>query len=706
MKIIILNISLLALLSACNSKNDAMDTNPLMQPSALPYGAPDFTKIKLEHFKPAIEAGIEEKLAEIAKIADNSEPATFDNTLAALERSGQLLNRAYGVFMLLTGANTNPDLQALEEEMSPKMAALSNALYLNDKMFARVKTVYQNRASLDAESKRLAEVTYEHFVLQGANIKADQKDAFKALSEEEATLCTRFANKLLAAAKDAALIVDDVKMLEGLSAEEIQNLALNANDANDANDANLRDGTFLIPVKNTTQQDILQSLTNREMRKKLFESAWSRAEKGDDNDTRAIITRIAEIRAKQAKILGFKNFAEWNLKDQMAKTPEAALAFMSKLAPGAIEKAKRESARIQEVINKSGENFQLEAYDWNIWQEQVRKADFDLADSLLKPYFMLDNVMEKGIFHAATRLYGITFKERNDIPVYQDDVRVFELFEDNGNAIGLFYVDYYKRDNKSGGAWMGNIIEQSHLLGHKPVIYNVCNFTKPAEGQPALISFDDVETLFHEFGHALHGFFANQKYPSLSGTNVSRDFVELPSQINEHWSLHPEVFNNYAVHWQTGEKMPAELYNKLLKTATFNQGYMLTELLEAALLDMEWHAIEDGTAITDALEFERQALERTGLNLKEIPPRYRSTYFLHIWGHGYAAGYYAYLWAEMLDNDAYSWFEENGGLTRANGQRFRDMILSQGNSQDLEKIFVAFRGRKPEIAPLLKHRGL
>jgi len=678
-----------------------MTDNPLLQPSALPYGAPDFSKIKLEHFKPAIEQGIEENLAEIKQIAENPLAPTFENVFEALEKAGQTLNRAYGVFGLLTGANTNDALQALEEELSPKMAALSNALFLNEKLFARVKAVYDVRATLNLEPEalRLVEVWYDKFLLRGANIPEAQKPEFKALSEEVSTLSVQFANRLLAAAKAAAWTTDKRERLKGLSDAEIKTLEENAKN-------NGKEGQYMITIRNTTQQPLLQSLTDRTVREELFNRAWSRAEQSDSNDTRGIITRIAAIRARQAKLLGFANFAEWHLKDQMAKTPAAAKELMSKLATGAVEKAKREAARIRQQIAKAGDKIELEAYDWNLYAEQVRLADFALDESQIKPYFEANTVLEKGVFFAANKLYGIQFKERKDLPVYQEDVRVFDVFEENGDTIGLFYVDLYKRDNKSGGAWMGNLTEQSYLLNDKPVIYNVCNFTKPAAGEPALISFDDVETMFHEFGHALHGFFASQKYPTLSGTNVARDFVELPSQFNEHWSLNPEVFNNYAVHYSTGEVMPAALAEKLKKTTTFNQGYMLTELLEAALLDMEWHTLSDGEKVEDANAFEREALAKTGLNLKEIPPRYRSSYFLHIWGHGYAAGYYAYLWAEMLDNEAYAWFEENGGLTRANGQRFRDLILSKGNSKDLESIFLEFRGRQPDIAPMLKHRGL
>ncbi|MDR1859863.1 MAG: M3 family metallopeptidase [Bacteroidales bacterium] len=702
MKIKIMPVIVLSVIGACQTnKKNATDNNPLTQPSTLPYGAPDFTAIKVEHFKPAIEAGIAEKLAEIERIANDSGTPTFANTLIELEKSGQLLNRACGVFELLSGANTSDEIQNIKEELSPKLAALENALFLNGKLFERIKAIYDHRADLDLapESLRLVEFYYDNFVLQGANIPESDKPEYKALSEEEATLTTRFENRLLAAAKNAAFITDDTTLLRGLSEAELKTLAQNAKNSG-------KDGQYLIPVQNTTQQPLCRNLASRTTREQLFRRAWTRTEQNDNNDTRKIIARIAQIRARQAQIMGFKNFAEWQLADQMAKTPEAARGLLTRLMPGALQKATREAEKIQQQINSSGNNFQLEAWDWNFYAEQVRQAEFALDENSIKPYFALNTVLEKGVFFAATRLYGITFQERHDIPVYQEDVRVFELFEADKTPIGLFYFDPFKRDNKSGGAWMGNLTEQSYLLGNKPVIYNVCNFVKPAAGQPALLSYDDVTTMFHEFGHALHGFFAAQKYPSLSGTNVARDFVELPSQFNEHWALYPEVFSNYAVHYQTEAQMPDELAQKLKKTTTFNQGYMLTELLAAATLDMEWHTLPADTAIADAVMFEQLALDRTGLNIKTVPPRYRSSYFLHIWGHGYAAGYYAYLWAEMLDNDAYAWFEENGGLTRDNGQRFRDMVLSRGNTADLETLFVKFRGRQPDITPMLKNRGI
>jgi len=700
-------IALAVVVTACGNGNnkskedDTLANNPLMTPSELPYGAPDFDKIKVGDFQPAIEAGMKEQLDEIQKIANNPEDPDFENTFVALEKSGQTLNRVYNVFNVLSGANTNPDIQKIEETEAPKLAAHQDAIFLNDQLFQRVKTLYNQRESLnlDPESRRLVEYYYQKFELAGANLSNQDKEYLKKLNEEEATLSARFTNHLLAAAKAGALVVDDQSKLAGLPDNEIQAAAQNAQ----ANDLKNK---FLIPLQNTTQQPALKSLSNRDVRRELFQHSWIRAEKGDSNDTRDIITRLAEIRAQQAKLLGFENFAAWKLQNQMAKTPGAVETFLDKLVPAATANARNEAAAIQQVIDRQNGGFKLEPWDWNFYAEQVRKAKYDLDESQVKPYFELYNVLQNGVFYAAHELYGLTFKERHDIPVYQDDVRVFELFDQDSTAIGLFYCDYFKRDNKSGGAWMSNIVEQSRLLGNKPVIYNVCNFTKPAPGQPALISFDDVTTMFHEFGHALHGFFASQQYPSLSGTNVARDFVEFPSQFNEHWALYPDIFKHYATHYKSGEPMPRELVGKIKKAAAFNQGYALTELLAAAELDMQWHTLVPGDSIEDVDQFEAAALEKTHLNLTQVPPRYRSTYFLHIWGNGYAAGYYAYLWTEMLDDDAYSWFEENGGLTRANGQRFREMILSRGNTEDFEKMFRDFRGHQPEIRPMLENRGL
>ncbi len=699
--------TMMGIISSCNSNQksatgaDTSSTNPLFTKSTLPFEAPPFDKIKDSDFKPALEEGMKQHLTEIEKIANNTDTPTFDNTLVAMEKSGELLTRASRVLNVLTGANTDSTLQKLQEEEAPKLAAHQDAIYLNSKLFARVKAIYDSRATLklDPESFRLVEYYFQQFEKAGANLSDDDKAKLKKLNGEEATLSAQFNNKLLAAAKAGALTISDTTALAGLSQGEKDALAQNAK-------ANKLDGKWQISIQNTTQQPLLQSLSNRDTRQKLFNASWNRAERSDSNDTRSTIVKIAQIRAQKAKLLGFPNYAAWNLQDQMAKTPEAVDKFFAQLVPASVARAKKEGADIQALIDKQKGSFKLQPYDWNFYSEQVRKQKFNLDENEIKPYFELNNVLQNGVFYAANLLYGLTFKERHDIPVYQKDVRVFDVIDKDGSQIGLFYCDYFKRDNKNGGAWMDNMVGQSKLLGTKPVIFNVCNFTKPADGQPALISFDDVTTMFHEFGHGLHGLFASQQYPSLSGTNVARDFVEFPSQFNEHWASYPQVFSHYAVHYKTGKPMPQELVDKIKKAATFNQGYSLTEIIAAAALDMQWHELSADAPLQDADKFEMAALTKTGLNLPEVPSRYRSSYFLHIWANGYAAGYYAYLWTEMLDDDAYSWFTENGGLTRANGQRFRDMILSRGNTIEYGKMFKDFRGHAPNIKPMEEKRGL
>lgn len=703
-------VAMLAIFASCenNGKKSASDqttsispSNPFLKESTLPYQVADFSRIKNEDFKPAIEEGMKIQLNEISRIADNREAPTFENTLVEMERSGQMLARVNRVFDLLTGANTNDQLQKIQEEMAPKQAAHRDAIYLNAKLFKRIESIYNTRTQLklDAESKRLIEYYYQEFVLAGAKLTDAAKNDLKKLNGQEASLTARFSNQLLAAAKSGALIIDQVAELASLSEAE-QNAAAQAAKANNL------DGKWLIALQNTTQQPALRQLSDRDTREKLYEASWNRAEKSDTNDTRKTIVRIANIRAEKAKLMGFPNYATWKLQDQMAKSPAAVEKFFSRLVPSAIARANAEAAEIQALIDQQKGSFKVQPYDWDYYAEQVRKARYDLNENEIKPYFELNNVLKNGVFYAATQLYGITFKERTDLPVYHPDVKVFELFDKDNTTIGLFYGDFFKRDNKSGGAWMDNVVGQSKLMGTKPVIFNVCNFTKPADGAPALISFDDVTTMFHEFGHALHGFFASQQYPSLSGTNVARDFVEFPSQFNEHWAVDPLVFKNYAVHYSTGQPMPQALVDKIKRSADFNQGYSLTEVLAAAALDMQWHKLSATDPVRDANQFEAAALKKTGLNLSYVPPRYRSSYFKHIWGNGYAAGYYAYLWSEMLDQDAFSWFEENGGLTRANGQRFRDMILSRGNTEDYEKMFRDFRGHDPNIKALQKYRGL
>lgn len=699
-------MAILAVSMSCNNKSATTDSslsssNPFLQPSTLPLQAPDFSKIKDSDFKPAIEEGMKQQQAEIQKIADNPAAPTFENTLVAMEKSGQLLSRAGHVFNLLSAANTNPELQKIQEEEAPKFSANTDAIYLNSKLFKRVAAIYQQRDALklDAESKRLVEYYYQQFELAGAKLTDEQKSELKKLNGEEATLSAKFNNQLLAAGKAGALVTGNKTDLAGLPDNQVDAAAQNAKAANQS-------GKWLLPLQNTTQQPALQFLSNRATRQKLFEASWTRAEKGDSTDTRKVIARIAEIRAAKAKLMGFPNYATWKLQDQMAQNPQAVEQFLGKLVPAATAKARQEAGEIQKVIDQQKGGFQLQPWDWNYYAEQVRKAKYDLDENQVKPYFELNKVLQDGVFYAANQLYGITFKERKDLPVYQKDVRVFDVFDKDGSQLGLFYCDYFKRDNKQGGAWMSNLVEQSKLLGTKPVIYNVCNFTKPADGQPALISFSDVTTMFHEFGHGLHGLFASQQYASISGSNTARDFVEFPSQFNEHWASDPKVFKHYAVHYKTGQTMPQQLIDKIKKAATFNQGYALTEALAAASLDMQWHTLPAGASSQDVDQFEKAALHKTQVDLPQVPPRYRSSYFLHIWSNGYAAGYYAYAWTEMLDHDAFSWFQENGGLTRQNGQRFRDMILSKGNTENYGTMFRAFRGHDPDIHPMLVNRGL
>ena len=675
-------------------------SNPFYAPSKLPFHAPPFDKIKDEDYQPAIEAGMAQELSEIKAIADNPTPPTFENTLVAMEKTGQLFQRAMNAFGAVTGANTDPVLQKVQAEEAPKLAAHFDAIYLNAKLFARVSAVYKQRESLklDPESLRLLEVSYDNFVRAGANLPDTDKTELKKLNEEISTLSNDFTKKLLAATKDGAYFTTDKSALAGLGDAKLAAAAHAAESR--------KQSGYLLPLQNTTQQPELASLSVRATREAIFEKSWNRAERSDANDTREVISRMAQLRARRAQLLGYPNHAAWKLGDQMAKTPEAAIKFMDALVPGATAKAAEEAKDIQEVIDAQKGGFTLQPWDWNFYSEQVRKAKYDLNDAEVKPYFELNNVLENGVFYAAHQLYGITFKERKDIPVYEPDVRVFEVSDADGKPLALFYCDYFKRDNKNGGAWMDSFVTQSKLLGMLPVVYNVANLPKPAPGEPALISFTDVTTMFHEFGHALNGMFANTEYPNLSGTATARDFVEFPSQFNEHWALCPAVFNHYAKHYKTGAPMPAELVTKIRKAATFNQGYMLTELVAAAELDMQWHTLPASAPLQQPDVFEKQALEKKHLFLAAVPPRYRSSYFSHIWSNDYSAGYYAYLWAEMLDDDAYQWFEEHGGLTRANGDRFRQMVLSRGNTEDLEKMYEAWRGKAPSVEPMLKDRGL
>ncbi|MGA2186929.1 MAG: peptidyl-dipeptidase Dcp [Steroidobacteraceae bacterium] len=675
-------------------------SNPFYAPSSLPFQAPPFDRIKDGDYQPAMEAGMAQQEAEVRAIADNPAEPTFDNTLVPLEKSGLLLERARAAFDAVAEANTNPALQAAKAALAPKRAAHHDAIYLNAKLFARVAAIYRQRASrgLNAEARRLIEVTYDEFVHSGANLPEADKAKLRQLNEEASTLSDTFTTKLLAATKEAAFHTTSADALAGLSDAQLAAAAQAAQSRH-------ADG-YVLAMQNTTQQPAFVSLRDRATRQSLFERSWGRSERGDGNDTRATIARLAQLRAERAKLLGYANHAAWKLADQMAKTPQAALEFMDALAPAATAKAARESGDIQSLIDAQHGGFTLEPWDWEYYGEQVRKAKYALDDAQVKPYFELGNVLVNGVFYAAHQLYGITFTERKDIPVYQPEVRVFQVDDADGKPLALFYCDYFKRDNKNGGAWMSSFMVQSTLLGTRPVIYNVANLPHPAAGEPALISFDDVRTMFHEFGHALHGMFANARYPSLSGTATARDFVEFPSQFNEHWAVYPAVFEHYARHYRTGAPMPAELVEKIKSAENSNEGYRLTELLAAAELDMQWHVLPASAPLQNPDDFEQQALARTHLDIPAVPPRYRSSYFSHIWASGYSAGYYAYLWTQMLDDDAYQWFDEHGGLTRANGERFRRMILSRGNTQDLAAMYAAWRGRPPRIDAMMKYRGL
>ncbi|MDQ6770978.1 MAG: peptidyl-dipeptidase Dcp [Gemmatimonadota bacterium] len=679
----------------------AAGSNPLFAESTLPYQAPRFDLIRNEHYQPALEEGMRQQLAQIDAIAKQTQPPTFDNTIVAMERSGALLTRASKAFLGVVAANTNDTLQKVQEIIAPKIAAHNDAIHLNDQLFQRVKSIYDRRTSsnFSAEQNALVERYNRDFVRAGAQLSEADKVRMRALNQELSKLATDFTTKLLAGTKAGALVVDNASDLEGLSADEIQTAAQAAKDRGLA-------GKWVLPLRNTTQQPAQAKLKNRAVRQRLFELSSTRTERGDTNDTRATIRRMAELRAEKAKLLGYPTWAAYALETQGAKNPENAIKLLTDLAPAATARARAEAADMQKLIDAQGGGFKLQPWDWQYYAEQVRKAKYNLDESQIMPYFELNDVLQNGVFFAANRLYGLTFKERHDIPVYHPDVRVFEVFDPSGQPLALFYADYFKRDNKQGGAWMDQFIDQSKLTGWKPVVFNVANFTKPAAGQPALLTFDDVTTMFHEFGHGLHGMFSNVQYPLLSGTNVPRDFVEFPSQFNEHWALEPTVFANYAKHYQTGASMPAALVDKIKQSRTFNQGFATTELLEASLLDFAWHTLPAGGVPADADAFEAAALRRYNVAVPEVPPRYHSTYFSHIWDGGYSAGYYAYTWSEVLDDDAYAWFGEHGGLTAENGLRFRNMILSRGGTQDAATMYRNWRGRDPSVDALLEERGL
>ncbi len=702
MKNHIIIIVILTLIVGCNTKEtkkeNIQDTmsetgNPLLVKSTLDYGAPDFTKIKDEHFMPAILKGMEVQNEAIAKIVANSEGPTFGNTILALEESSKTLDNVNAVFSALASAHTNDILTENKKELAPKFSKHNDEIVLNTKLFERIKTVYTALPSLriDEESKHLVREYYKKFVKAGANLSEEKKQELKEINAKIASLSNDFGKKLLDASKKGGVVVSDKDKLKGFSEDKIKSIE--------------KDGKYEIQLINTTQQPSLQTLTDRKVREELFKKSVCRTE-GGEFDTSDLVKQLVILRAKKAKILGFDNYAGWSLQGTMASTPDKVFEMFKNLIPGSLDKAASEIKEIQAEITKNGGDFKLTPYDWNLYAEKVRKSKYNLDEQEVKQYFEITNVLEKGVFFAATKLYGITFKKRTDIPVYHPDVVVYEVFEEDGSKLGLFYGDFFARDSKRGGAWMSPFVKQSKLRNQKPVIYNVCNSPKPAEGEPALISFDEVETMFHEFGHALHGLFGDQKYASISGTSTARDFVEFPSQFNENWATHPEVLNNYALHYKTGKVIPDVLLNKIKEAGTFNQGYSIIENLCSSNLDMQWHTISLDTNVEDVAKFEEEALAKMNLKIDEIPPRYRSTYFAHIFSGGYAAGYYSYLWTEMLSHDAYDWFKNNGLLTRANGDKFRKEVLSKGNTMDYAEMYKVFAGRDPKAAPMLQARGL
>ena len=703
-------LSILLLAASCgtsdNTKNEMPATapareNPFTAESTLYLGAPDFSKIQNRDFSPAMEAGMKKQLDEVKAIAESKDAATFDNTIIALEKSGQELTRVSKVFFNLIASNTNDSLQVVNTDMAPKLAAHSDAINLDPKLFARVKSLYDTRDSLglDSVSVRLVDRYYTRMVRAGALLNSADQKSLRALNEEESKLTTLFSENLLKEVNNAAVLVDDKAQLDGMTDAEIEAAATAAKEKGS-------EGKWLITLQNTTMQPVLAELKNRALRERIFTASTQRGMLGNATDQKTTVSRLAQLRAQRAKLLGFPNYAAYSLDDQMAKTPDAAVKLLTGMVPAAVKNVKAEAAKLQAVIDKEKGGFTLAPWDWDFYAEKVRKAEYDLDESQIKPYFELDRVLHDGVFFAANQMYGISFKERKDLPVYRPEVRVFEVFDADSSTIGLIYADYYARDNKQGGAWMDSFQDQSGLLDEKPIVTQNVNIQKPADGQPALLSFDEVTTMFHEFGHALHGLLSKQKYPYFSGTNVPRDFVEFPSQFNENWASDPKVFANYAKNYKTGEAMPKALVDKIKKSGKFNQGFMTTEYLAAALLDLQWHMLPADAPLQDVPNFEKAALSNYGLDLPMVLPRYRTCYFSHIWGGGYAAGYYAYLWAEVLEADAFGWFKEHGGMTRDNGMHFRATILSQGGSKDAGQLYRDFRGRDPEVGPLLEKRGL
>ena len=682
---------------------EEMADNPFFAESPLPHQHPPFDRIDDAHYAPAFERGMADQIAEIETIAGASEPPTFDNTIVALERSGQLLNRVAATFFALSSADTNDAINAIRNEMAPRLAAHTDRMLLDAGLFARVESLHEQRADLglDDESRRLVEEYYVDFVRAGARLSDAEKERMQAINARLAQLSSRFTQNVLDEVNASAVVVESRDELAGLSEGQVA-AAVAAAEARDL------EGRYVIPLLNTSGQPALASLEDRSLRERIMRTSLARGSQGGEYDNRGVITEMARLRAERAAMLGYPNHAAYILERQTARTVDAVNQRLASLAPPAVANAEREAADLRAMAAAEGADLEVAAWDWSYYTEKVRAERYAFDAAQLRPYFEMDNVLENGVFFAANRLYGLTFAERPELPVYHPDVRVWEVFDAGGEPLGLFIGDFYARPSKRGGAWMNAYVSQSHLMGTSPVVGNHLNVPKPPEGEPTLLTFDEVTTMFHEFGHALHGFFSNVRYPYFAGTSVPRDFVEYPSQVNEMWATWPEVLRNYAVHHETGEPMPADLLDRVLATQQFNQGFATTEYLAASLLDMAWHQLT-ADEVPDAAgveAFEAAALEAAGVALETVPPRYRSTYFSHIWSSGYSAGYYSYIWSEVLDADSVEWFKENGGLLRENGDHFRSTLLSRGGSVEALDLFRAFRGAEPDIGPLLVRRGL
>ena len=688
---------------AGTATEDAASANPFFAESSLPFALPPFDQIDDAHYRPAFERGMADQLVEIEAIANTADTPTFENTVVQMEQSGRLLTRVANVFFGLTSADTNDVLDAIEAEIAPTLSAHNDQILLNDTLFARVKTLYDERdgLDLDAEARRLVEEYYTDFVRAGAQVSAAEKERLKAMNAELATLGTAFSQNVLGEVNAAAVSVDTQEELAGLSKNEIAAAA-------EAAVARDLEGKYVIALLNTSGQPALSSLENRALRERIMAASQARGRQGGEFDNRDIVTRMARLRAERAQMLGYPNHAAYILEQQTAQTVDAVNERLASLTPPAVANAQAEAVDLQEMIGTEDGDFALAGWDWAYYTEKVRAARYAFDASQLRPYFEMNTVLTNGVFYAATQLYGLTFKERSELPVYHPDVRVFEVFDAAGAPLGLFLGDFYARPSKRGGAWMNAYVSQSQLLGTQAVVANHLNIPKPPAGAPTLLPFDEVTTMFHEFGHALHGLFSDVRYPYFAGTSVPRDFVEYPSQVNEMWATWPEVLTHYAVHHETGEPMPTELLDKVLATATFNQGFATTEYLAASLIDMAWHQLspEDVPDADGLVAFEAAALKEAGVALDAVPPRYRSTYFSHIFAGGYSAGYYSYIWSEVLDADSVEWFKEHGGLTRENGNHFRASLLSRGGSVEAMTLFRNFRGADPDITPLLTRRGL